>query len=334
MSAISRSSKNSLLVAELAAAILVACGGDDTGPAIKCRQDADCPSSHTCTDGLCACDAAKCTGLCMSNVCRRTSCSSANNRCGRPGYDLCDPIADECYPENGLCEEDDDCPTFGGVVTAYGPTRCGPRDTFCHALPPQSERVVSFEDTQSLPIVPIPDHRFADSTAVHFDWPRSQLTVIASVLAKRLPIFAPDVGDAIWAAFLGTGSAGVSWSEGATPDGAVWRRPPDPLPETPLYFVAVGYAGSQVVAISDLIPFRVTSEWPALGELCARDSECWTPQDVRACYEGRCVRPCLSHVDCANLGDGRCGPPMLNAARYCGVRKPEDDGGTVDALGR
>jgi hypothetical protein len=320
----------------LAASSGCSSGAGITGPAQpQCETDADCFFAfQTCVSGRCSCDSSKCNGVCVAGVeCRPTSCSSDGNRCGTAGFDLCDPVADECYPLNGACSDTVSCPTLGGAALGLGALTCG-ADSFCH-LGPVPDRLESFESTPDLPVTsPSPGQVFGDGSTAAFAWPTTTDTVIATVTTTH-PEYPSDISTPAWAAFLGSNSDGVRWSDGANPDGGDWSHPPAAPPSGPLFLVVAGYQGSNLASISKTIAFRVGSSWPGPGTPCDPSSsdpdQCWAPLVVQDCYSNHCQRVCASHVDCSGVADGRCGYPTASGIRYCGVAVDGADAGVDGA---
>jgi hypothetical protein len=249
--------------------------------------------------------------------CFSAECSPWGNRCGSAEYDLCEPIADECYPSNGRCRTQGDCPRFSWEQSVD----CG-LDGFCHVLPADDARPI-LDDADLLSVSPLPDgNSFANTDDIEFSWEPQPGPVIAVVTVTR-PLFASDLAEPLWAAFLEPYENGVRWEDGAAPNGESWAAPPSNLPGGTLYFTAVAYEGLRVTRISPTLLFRVGESWPELGAPCSADPQygldCASPGEPRTCYQLKCERPCLSHVDCQDIGDGRCGDPVLGIGRLCGI---------------
>jgi hypothetical protein len=288
----------------------------DSGPR-SCSDNTECLSFQACEAAQCSCDPRKCRGTCFEDICIRSECSMGSNRCGTPGFDLCEPGADECYPSNGRCTAALDCPIFDARHVPV----CG-ADGFCHVAAPESDAPLMSEVAGLVVQSPAQGQRFESADTLAFRWTPQPGPVIAVVSSTR-PASVHDLSAPLWAAFLPPGRSEVRWAQGGTPDGSRWAPPAAELPSGTLFFVATAYDGTIVSAISSAIAFRVNDSWPHIGADCVGDrldgSECATPNEPLVCYQTRCERPCLSNADCRGIADERCGRPIPGQGRYCGI---------------
>lgn len=301
----------------LGSSLLVAGACGDDGGARSCTETAECLWFQACNGSYCVCDPDKCRGTCLGAACVRSDCSTSGNRCGLSGFDLCEPVADECYPSNGRCEMRADCPTFD----SRHDVQCG-TDGFCHATAPNLQAAL-LDDVPTLEVwSPTNGATFDDASAIEFQWAPQAGPVIAVVTTAR-PRGTYDLADPVWAAFVPPGASAVHWGDGATPHADDWTTPPSEPPSGPLFFVAAAYEGVRVDAISSPLAFRVGDDWPSFGAACEGSrpdgSECAKPDELLVCHRTRCERPCLSHADCRGIADERCGKPILGHGRFCGV---------------
>jgi hypothetical protein len=298
----------------LAASIAISCSEGEF--LVDCEADVDCGPFGQCVEDQCHCLADLCPGFCAGSSCVPLECTQQGNRCDVEGFDLCDPVADECYRSNGRCEGPGDCPSFG-----YDEHErvCGD-DGFCHYVSPEDAAPL-LASAQLLPVVePVNGQHFDEASATRFSWFRQPGPVIAAVSASR-PMYPSDLDASIWAAFLSPGSTGVDWNQGLSRGEGGWTDPAVEPPAGELYLVVVGYEGSAVVSMSQPIAFRVGSDWPAVGATCGPSDaafvNCEVPDQVLACDRGSCERRCLSHVDCIGIGESRCGPGIPTRGRFC-----------------
>ncbi len=303
----------------------------------ECFTDSDCFAAQHCVEGLCICDPTTCNGHCSTTdvgQCLASGCTldAGINRCGQPGFDMCDPVANQCYPSIGSCKTDSDCPTFGGAAASWGVASCGP-DGFCHMASPPPSTLADL-DTASLSVGGIPaGDWFQDQAAIRFTWAARGGPVVVSVSESAVQT-SMDLANPFWAAFVGSSVTSAVWATGATWADNQWVTPPANAPhDTPLYAVVAAYDGAQLAAASDILRFRVGSPWPGVGAGCTASSGlsgCDSPVSPLVCEQATCRLLCASNVDCAHQPGQRCELPDPSGIRVCALPAPQEDAGTAE----
>lgn len=229
------------------------------------------------------------------------------------GNDVCDPGALLCYPANGVCAEDVDCPRFDRAFSATATIACV--SGFCGIQPPPLLRLASLQAPLIAPTAPVPGAAFPAPPDVLFEWNAEGNASIALVLRNvpELTLQGSPAGAAIWGITRPSGfvqQARPAVEGFGVEDGQVvgWRALP--VDEQLLFLVQL-VRGGVLVAASALFPFRIGARWPQPGDPCSEPAlpgACANPSIPQACTDGSCRALCASHVDCTPQG-GTCGVP-------------------------
>jgi hypothetical protein len=252
--------------------------------------------------------------------------------CGE--QEFCDNIHDACYPVNGRCQSDKDCPQFRypeGVLDVF----CG-EDGYCTVKRGSStpEWLTNLANKSIAVISPRPgDTLAADDVA--FSWEEPNAPMLIYVL-DRIPSSVPEFNTAtLWATSIPVnGGTVASWNSGCTVKDGEWL-PASPPPTGTYYFFGVAVELSHVLAVSDLVPFAIgtASPWPRVDDSCeitGVPGGCDRPDIPQACVREACRRVCASHSDCES--PQRCREPEQVSddalVRVCALPKESTDSGT------
>ena len=272
----------------------------------------------SCDDSLCddrtACRAGECVPVaCASTV----PCLS--------GADVCDLFAHMCYPFDGTCSADDDCPQFDGQILYSSDIDCESGYCTLHHHPPDFPPLEKLDVPEVTINGPLSGSSFSADTDVSIDW---QSPVGGAALVSLLvgtPVKSDDLRTmAVWGASVSDGRiATLRLSDGVAVQGGVWTQMRANLPTVPLTMVVQIVRDGVLVGVSRMIRFRVGSDWGSVGDPCSDpgviEGQCSNPSLTLGCdpISNRCASVCESYRDCLQstpIED--CGPPRGDA-RYC-----------------
>ncbi len=320
-----------------------------------CTDDDDCALGYDCVWLSDDSSSRWCSPLCNDASCNRDKgegerhdreCDTSGGcravECGRyvqcDGAMICDPNVRKCYPENGACSAsaDDPCPEFEVLEPVC-------EDGWCQVNSDRTGTVSGLEVESDMRIEveqPATGSTFSSYEEVTLDWVAVDGDVILLVFADE-PENADDLREmAIWGRSLSRGAQrSVSLADGhSIVDGEWLPFDEETIPtRRPLYLLVQSVDRGRLLAISDLIPFRIEDAWPGHDAECDADDfgdingqSCRNPAAVQVCvqewedgeYVNRCRVVCLSQADCRHLctEDDNC------ADRYV-CQQPRDDVG-------
>jgi hypothetical protein len=310
-------------LAELAATLLLACGGQGGAPGCI-------PSVCMMQGQECNPQTEQCESVCTQLQCApRTECSGHFGSCvpvdcGQnttclAGGSICDIYAHACYPSSGKCSTLADCPQYDGQVR--GATSLSCTDGFCHLAsqpPPLPGPSGLFRIEVS---APAPGAQLAADSDPQFQWSGGPgATAIALVLTDLPRDLTHVLSLAVWGRVLpATASPTTRWQEGTAIESGVWQASTPAIPPGPLYFLVQGVSDGELLAISTPVAFRVGSAWPMEGDPCADNlrlpGSCASPVGPLLCVSNHCRHLCAAHKDCPS--GVLCGAPV-GGVRICG----------------
>jgi hypothetical protein len=214
---------------------------------------------------------------------------------------VCDAFVNRCYPFNGSCTIDANCPLYDKTVASYFQVGCV--DLSCHIGRRQPEIV----DLQGVPkiqiLAPDPGTAFATESTAAFRWPVAATSVIALILSQP-PVQNLDLKRyAIWGAALPPGAPGeVRIGDGQAVENGTWQQRSVSLPtNVPLYFVLQVVRPGELLAVSPTIPFVIGADLSSqhVGDACdSSNMFCSSLTEPLACFHSTCRALCASHRDC------------------------------------
>lgn len=280
-----------------------------------------------------------CSNVCISTACAPGMVCSSSGVCAdgcdrlRPENcapsDFCNFEQSRCFPRDGRCESELDCPWFGHALEARGARSC--IAGHCRFEPAfgmtAAIKLAAPTPEDGLPQIvvqqPSPGLRIIDIDAFTFQFSVPADVMVASILLRNdLKNLTDASAAALWIAYLNQSQAnlGVKLSDGGLVLNGEWQPASPQIPrDQPLYFLVLGYDKGQLVARSELIPFMVGAPLPQSGDSCSRATgEFCAVSGALVCVDGTCRTPCLSDNDCEV--PLKCLPPnVLGVAfRVCG----------------
>jgi hypothetical protein len=309
-------------------------GGCETEPigcSTTCAGPEDCGEGHACVtqnwSQVCSldCDSTLCADR---RECRSGACSAVD--CGFV-YDclddttICDAWAHRCYPFDGSCATVSECPHFDGRLEEVGVTTCD--GAYCRVAAQPTLPIPGLEPDGAASVQdPSEGATFASASEMVIRWAGPPGVSIVLVVAEVPESASTLLDSAIWGASVAEGGErelvladGDAVSGGAFQHGTAAVLPTG----TPLFVYVEIISGSELVAVSPLVPFMVGDTWPASGDPCAAPGnvpgDCWHPTRLQGCSpaDDRCRVVCLSYRDCLDAGLALdCGQPH-DGIRYC-----------------
>jgi hypothetical protein len=341
------------------------CGKDEGSGSFDprpCTADVQCSDGHRCDDGgliittggagsgtpnggHCSpsCDEALCSkvaprygcrggafGECTELACSRTIGCEQFTASSMYRSQVCDVRSNECFPTDGSCEDDSQCPAWGDSRSESDVYCTGelPRKR-CRFTPKHAPSIYGFAEPTITVNRPKIAEIFPSPDEVSFSWTQGTLPANVLVLTS-VPTSRDGLGDhAIWGSLLGRGRTSINWKEGLSVENGRWLRETRPPPPGKLlYLVVFGLDGGVVASNSSVIPFAVASGWLNAGEACNATEEnpspCAHPTRVQSCIGQVCRVICSSDLDCEDDTDPTfCARPIAETDYYRVCSLPE-----------
>jgi hypothetical protein len=301
-------------------ALLGACGSAAESP---CETDTSCPRGQRCRlNG----SYGYCSGKCDPRLCSRgETCDGVTRRCVLAACSLtcdgvtefCDTAVPRCYPLDGTCASDEDCPYLSGVPGELGTQQCLTR--VCRLLPEVSVRQIpELESAKQIPLdAPATGTYWGSSDELQVAW-TPQVVDTFFLLLKAVPASLAGLSrEAVWGAVVPQGrNPSAVWGSGVGISDGIWGSPLPSLDGTYL-ILAEGLVNGKLVSVSPPRTVRIGSEWPKDGDPCAKDLDCYEPLRAHVCLRGSCATACASNVDCRIYDSAAsCGAPTAGI-RVC-----------------
>ena len=294
----------------------LACGGTSNAQpdgGSSCMVDSDCGLDQICDKGnqTCVCDQSKCVA---GEECLSPGGSCAKVECGQvvmcDGAKICDISTHRCYASSGSCNQDSDCPRFGDVAAATTTPTC--LAGFCQLVP--RAPTFSWLSPLTVPKLSIASPQVAgrytaDTLRIQFPLGNPAPAFIA-LLLQDLPTDALQVmEDAVWGLTIpaGTAQRDFGYADGVAIKDGVWLSAPGQAPTGTVYLVVEALRQGEVLALSDLITFRLNGDpWSQPGDSCGLldAGACQNPARPQVCApDSKCHALCLSDLDCWQYTD-------------------------------
>lgn len=291
--------------------------------ALPCNPSGGCSPGHRCVPYA---DASVCDPQCESDLCPENmecvgaTCSTV--ACGRrvpcqTAGTFCELAVPRCVPLSGECAAATDCPTFPGAFTVI----C--EESFCRFKPLPVSPIKDAVETRVEVLRPRHGEVFTTPEAFVVEWvPPADAAVIVMVLDGIPHYWGALQSFARWGAAVAADvqrrSPQVRLADGRAIDGKWTEASWVPVLDRRLYLLVAAYRSGELVAASELVPFRMGSPWAMPGDACdqATVPPCDSAVDALMCQTGYCERVCGSNADCQSLGR-LCGLPRDEGPRVC-----------------
>lgn len=312
----------------------------DAGAHNASDDDAGANGGHT----LVSTKTGSCARACSTALCPdpRMVCSSKDaGRCRfgcdetRPYCDpgqACDFDSKLCKNLEGVCESTADCGWFDAQLKDKGTISCEDRRCRLHLNSPDfvellHSRISSTEPEPLQVLAPLPGARIRPSelSSYSFQFEVPAKVIVVSVLTREIKSLEDGAAAARWIAYVDHSAAldGVTLADGGENYNGDWHRyERDAVPmlpvDTQLYLLVLGYDDEQLVAKSELVPFKVSEPIVQPRTPCNGSNGDFCGDSGLVCADGLCRTPCLSDLDCAGQ-DRPCSEPGLLGikARLC-----------------
>ena len=237
---------------------------------------------------------------------------------------MCDEFAHTCYPFDGSCSDDAECPLFDGSIQNHASIGCQLGFCSVELQPPIFPPFVTSAIPELLLTSPSDGESLGAQADLSIQWNVGTPGTAFALIMNGTPTNDQDIQTmTVWgaAAIVGTSGTLTLSTGGAVIDGK-WTSNPVELPtNVPLtLFVEVLHEGT-VLSTSRMIGIRIGGPWPQPGDACddvgVLDGECGNPAELLGCdpATNHCAKVCESYRDCFDVGLD-CGAPRSNA-RYC-----------------